>query len=83
MFSDLEFDLLRDIHEAEMRGKYLTHSSLGSRVRGSTFEDLWAANHISIRGQSGLIQFFDQDSEYVLTESGKRRLAEFESRQKN
>ena len=75
MFADLENDLLREIHQAEIKGTPLTRAELGNRIQSSTFEDLWARGHITIKGQEGgFLTVAYPHSEYILSEAGKRQL---------
>lgn len=75
MFVDLEIDLLREILDAEKEGAPLTRQVLGRRIHSSTFEDLLARGHITIKGQEGgFLTVAYPHSEYILSEAGKRQL---------
>lgn len=79
MFITMQADLLRRLAKAEDSGEPLTLVQLGSVVRSSSFEDLWANKLINIKGQEGqLVCTAHQDAMFVASPSGRKWLAEYD-----
>ncbi len=65
-------NLLQRLADAGDAGATLTQTD----IQGSTFEGLWGDNMIAIKGQEegSLLQYYDRDSAYVLTDAGRLEL---------